>query len=286
MATDMTPNVTSIVSEPKTLADEYRPSVDHLVTEDDTPVDNIFSEKQQRLLTEPLYSSWQATVPFLALANVGMFHSIHQPPFVPDMFLSLNVEAPVDLFPKSNRSYFVWEYGKPPDVVIEIVSNREGNEDTAKIDGYARIGVPFYIIYDPELWLRFEPLRCYELRAGRYHLQSISTFLIKDIGLGLTLWNGVFEGNQNQWLRWTNLEGQLIPTGAESTETERYKTELERQRADQERQRADQERWHLDGNRSHQGLGHQPPAWTVHNRWKQPVLCGDRPRDGNRTLEN
>ena len=32
--------------------------VNALVTEDGEPVDNVFSEKQQRLLTEPLYSSW------------------------------------------------------------------------------------------------------------------------------------------------------------------------------------------------------------------------------------
>ena len=32
--------------------------MENLITEDDTPVDNILSEKQQRLLTEPLYSAW------------------------------------------------------------------------------------------------------------------------------------------------------------------------------------------------------------------------------------
>jgi hypothetical protein len=52
---------------------EIRPPLDDLVTEDDTPVDNMFSEKQQRLLTEPLYSSWDAGRPFLATANVGLF---------------------------------------------------------------------------------------------------------------------------------------------------------------------------------------------------------------------
>ena len=30
-----------------------------MVTEDDTPVDNWFSEKQRRLLVDPLYASWQ-----------------------------------------------------------------------------------------------------------------------------------------------------------------------------------------------------------------------------------
>ena len=53
---------------------ELRPCVDHIVTEDDTPVDNIFSEKQQRLLTEPLYSSWTPGRLFLAAANVGLFY--------------------------------------------------------------------------------------------------------------------------------------------------------------------------------------------------------------------
>jgi hypothetical protein len=34
------------------------PDIQGLITEDDTPVDNLPSEKQQRLLTEPLYSAW------------------------------------------------------------------------------------------------------------------------------------------------------------------------------------------------------------------------------------
>jgi hypothetical protein len=34
------------------------PDIQDLITEDDTPVDNLPSEKQQRLLTEPLYSAW------------------------------------------------------------------------------------------------------------------------------------------------------------------------------------------------------------------------------------
>jgi hypothetical protein len=33
-------------------------AVDNLVTEDEEPVDSLFSAKQQRLLVEPLYSSW------------------------------------------------------------------------------------------------------------------------------------------------------------------------------------------------------------------------------------
>jgi hypothetical protein len=88
---------------------EYLPAVEHLVTEDDTPVDNTFSEKQQRLLTESLYSSW-AGHQFVAMANVGLFFSVHQPPLVPDVLLSLDVTMPENLWLKSHRSYFIWEY--------------------------------------------------------------------------------------------------------------------------------------------------------------------------------
>ena len=66
--------------------------VEHIVTEDDEPVDNLYSEKQQRLLTEPLYSSWSPPAgqadtavprPFLAAANVGLFAAVSRPPLVP-----------------------------------------------------------------------------------------------------------------------------------------------------------------------------------------------------------
>ena len=69
---------------------ELRPVVDHLVTEDDTPVDSVFSEKQQRLLTEPLYSSWAGPGQqrsFVAMSNVGLFFAVRHPPLVPDVLV-------------------------------------------------------------------------------------------------------------------------------------------------------------------------------------------------------
>src|SRR5208282_1920376 len=83
---------------------ELRPNVDHLVTEDDTPVDNVFSEKQQRLLTESLHTSWPGPGegrPFVAMANVGLFYGIRLPAVVPDVLLSLDVALPLDVWPKN-----------------------------------------------------------------------------------------------------------------------------------------------------------------------------------------
>jgi hypothetical protein len=36
-----------------------------------------------------------------------------------------------------------------------------------------------------------------------------------DVGLGLTLWKGMFEGHTDTWLRWCDENGQAIPTGEE-----------------------------------------------------------------------
>ena len=103
------------------------PNLDDLVTEDGAPVDNIYTEKQQRLLTNPLYSSWVGPGEgrsFLVLANVGWFHTSGEPPLVPDTLLSLDVGPASDLRTKEGRSYFQWLIGKPPDVVLE--SSRTG----------------------------------------------------------------------------------------------------------------------------------------------------------------
>jgi hypothetical protein len=127
--------------------------VDQIVTEDDTPADNFQSAQQQRRLVEPLYSSEALPSPFIAEANVGLFYKLKADPIVPDMLLSLGVQRPEDFVQKQNRSYFVWEFGKVPEVCIEVVSNQEGNELTlsrkarqagkpCKKDLYAQIGVP------------------------------------------------------------------------------------------------------------------------------------------------
>jgi Uma2 family endonuclease len=222
-------------------ADEL-PRIDHLVTEDDEPVDNTFSEKQQRLLTESLYSSWTGPEPgrpFEVWANVGLFFGIRHPPLVPDVMLSLDVRIPDAMRLKQNRSYFVWEYGKPPDLVIEIVSNKKGNEAQDKLREYARIGVPYYSIFDPDRLLGKSILRVYELRAGQY-IRMTDPWMPM-LGIGLTLWTGSYEGRKEEWLRWRLKDGSLLPTGKEQAEQEHRRAEQEHRRAEQEHRRAEQE---------------------------------------------
>lgn len=205
-----------------------------IVTEDDTPVDNLPSAKQQRLLVESLYSSWQApdhSRPFLADTNVGVFATLQQLPLVPDVFLSLGVQVADDWWEKRNRSYFIKILGKPPDVVIEMVSNQEGGEEDHKLQRYARMGIPYYIIFDPINQLHHGILRVYE-RDGLDYVERDTPWL-PQVGLGLTLWEGTYEGKHEVWLRWCDREGNLILTGAENAAQERRAKEHERRAKEQ-----------------------------------------------------
>ena len=100
----------------------------------------------------------------------GLFAVPRNPAIVPDVLLSLDVTVPEDWW--RTRSYFVWEFGKAPDVVIEIVSNTKGEEQGTKRRDYARIGIPYYIVYDPRQHLRGDVLEVYELRAREYERRA------------------------------------------------------------------------------------------------------------------
>ncbi len=222
--------------------DAYERFMQTLVTEDDRPVDNLFSATQATLLVDSLYASWQHPRfgrRFIARGNIGVFYAFHQPPVVPDMFLSLDVVLPSDLLKKSHRSYFIWMYGKPPDVVVEIVSNTEGREEEpdGKLGIYEWIRVGRYIVYDPGQQTGDEPLRIYAYKDG--HLARTNETWFEEIGLGVTLWCGPYQGCEAPWLRWCDRDGAVVPTGEERAEAKRARAEAERKRAEAERERAE-----------------------------------------------
>lgn len=215
------------------------PAVDHIVTEDDTPVDNIFSAKLQRLLVQSLYLSYHPETTFLADANVGIFRTPQLPPIVPDVFLSLDVTLAENWYAKEHRTYFVWQFGKAPDVVIEIVSNNKGGENNRKLREYARLSIWYYAIYDPQRLIQDEPLIVYELTSTGYQIKE-NSFLDR-VGLGLTVWHGPFEGKDGDWLRWYGEDGELLLTGEEQVAQEQQRVDQERERADEAWQRVEQE---------------------------------------------
>jgi Uma2 family endonuclease len=203
------------MSEPLTLDPNQLPDISKLVLEDDTPLDSFINEKQQRLLTTVLYSGGDTgiTVPFIAAANVGLFSSVRQPGVAPDVFLSMNITGAEDWWERQVRSYLFWEFGKPPEIAIEIVSPTPGNELGTKLIDYARMRIPYYVVYDPLRELRGSTLRVFQLQNQSYVPKTDAWF--PEVGLGLTLWEGEFEKVTGTWLRWCYPSGAPIPTGDE-----------------------------------------------------------------------
>ena len=220
-------------AHPPLSADDIR-AVEHLVTEDDTPVPNRFSEKQRRLLTSSLYDSWDGPGrgrPFMVCANVGIFLHPREDPLVPDVFLSLDVEEIQDPWTKEGRSYFIWVYKKAPDVVIEVVSHQKRDEMAATFTRYARFGVPFYVSYDPLRLVQEEPVQVWQLTSGGAYSPCAYDSL-PGTGLGLRLWRGRFENLEATWLRWHDAPGELVLTGTEVAAQARDKANQARDRAD------------------------------------------------------
>jgi hypothetical protein len=150
---------------------------------------------------------------YLALSNVGWFYASGQPPLVPEVMLSLDVTLEHPPFAREGRSYFQWIYGKPPDLVIECVSDRRGDEESYKLQQYARQRLLYYVIFDPQNLLNGGVLRAYEMRRAKY--EPIDPRWFDVIGLGLTQWDGEYRGLNATWLRWCDREGKVLPTGAE-----------------------------------------------------------------------
>lgn len=226
---------------------EFWPDLTDIQIDDGKPVDNMYSERQMRLLVDSLYGSYKPPTgkPFLAVANVGMFHIWKKPPVVPDVLLSLDViPGGDDPHKKENLAYFFWIVGKPPEAVTEIVSNKEGGELGDKKDMYERLLIPYYIVWDQQALLGEERLHCFALDQNHRYRKTAPWFPM--IELGVTLWEGHFQDLTSEWLRWSQKDGGILLTGQELAEKHRLKAEQERQKAEQERQKAEQQRQRAD----------------------------------------
>ena len=228
------------------------PDTSRLVSKDDTPLD-FFTQSQARLLTSPLYASWSAPPldaggakrSFEVFANVGVFASVHEPPVVPDVMLSLDITLTNEFMRLPNSAYFLWEFGKFPEIVIEIISEGEDDELTQKISRYRQMGIKYCAVYDPEKQRSHAALRSYELRGDVY--VEIDSHVYAPIGLGLKEWHGKHERHVRTWLRWCTNDGRLIPTSEEhleeaqkyADEAQKYADEAQKRMTDGTRGRAE-----------------------------------------------
>jgi hypothetical protein len=137
-------------------------------------------------------------------------------------------------------SYVVWGEGNViPQWALQIVSKKPGGEYDEKLAIYQEMGVPYYVIFNPDYWRRdkHDPFEVYRLEQDRYVRQLSNPVWMPEIGLGIGMEMGSYEGGQpRQWLYWYDEQGQRLPAPGNVIERERQRTEMERQRAEQAEQ--------------------------------------------------
>ncbi|NJL89239.1 MAG: hypothetical protein HC916_05125 [Coleofasciculaceae cyanobacterium SM2_1_6] len=224
---------------------QYLPSSDELPDSDDTPVDNEDQNFLPNLLLFLLEHIWKDRQDWFFGADMGIYHttgSNPRIPVVPDGFLSLGVERRKR--GKSRGSYVTWEENYIiPVLVLEMVSHTYGKEYDQKLEIYQRLGVTYYVIYNPDFYQRDKhaPLEIYKLVAGQYQLQSGEPYWIPEAGLGLGRCVLPSDPLQREVLAWFDEENQRYLTPEEQLDLERQRIMAESQRAEAESQRAEAE---------------------------------------------
>mgnify|MGYP000483016736 CR=1 FL=1 len=217
------------------------PTQYELPCDDGIPMETERHKLQMELLTDPLY-------PWLAQREDGYFggnmflyfstEQIKNQDFRgPDVFVVLGV-------PKAERlSWVVWEEGKAPDVIIELISDSTANTDktTKKVVYQDQVRVPEYFWYDP---FNPEDFAGFRLDNGVYQplTEDEQGRLISErLGLALVRWQGVYKNNvDTTWLRWATLEGIVLPTAEEIAAQAQEEAAQAQQQATQAQQEATQ----------------------------------------------
>ena len=209
------------------------PSSDELIDSDDFPVDNEDQNFVPNVLLFLLKYAWERRTDWFFAINMGVYHTTGahpRVPVVPDGFLSLGVERRKG--GKSRKSYVLWEEnGIPPILTLEVVSQTPGGEYDDKLAIYAKLGVLYAIVYNPQFWRRdgHLPFEVYKLVEGAYALQVGEPFWMPELGLGLGRCPLPDDPLKREILSWYDATGDRYLNEAE---TQRQRAEAERQRAD------------------------------------------------------
>ncbi|WP_254564242.1 Uma2 family endonuclease [Oscillatoria sp. HE19RPO] len=229
------------------------PDAEELPSSDETPVDNELQNLIPTVLRAILIELWSNRLDWFFGINMGVYHATGDNPripIVPDGFLSLGVTRLKNA--GLRKSYIVWtENNIVPIWVLEVVSETYGAEYDEKMAVYAKLGVLYYVIYNPDFWRREnrDPLEIHKLIDGEYIRLSGEPVWIPEIGLGIGRGLGTFDRTQREWLYWYDEEGNRYPTPEEVAYRERQRAETERQNAETERQRAETERQRAETER-------------------------------------
>jgi Uma2 family endonuclease len=241
-----------------------------------------FHDLQPQLLSRTLRLSGYNSQEIYTASDLNLYYDLSHLQWYkrPDWFLVVGVPR---LYPGEGdgdrESYVIWQEKVSPIVIVEFLSpgteaddlgrfapkkKKESAQKTAdpnappsKFEVYEKIlKVPHYIVFNK----RGSILRYFQLIGDAYQEQEVATdnprIWIADLGVGLALWQGIFEGMPKTWLRWCDANGTVLLTDTETAlqgeaealkrqqqaELQREQAELEREQAELEREQAKLER--------------------------------------------
>jgi len=221
---------------------------------EDSGLPDEFHDLQPQLLSATLRLSSYAKDQIFTGTDLNLYYDVRQPQWYkrPDWFLVVGVPRLYD-GTDLRSSYVIWQEGVDPFVVVELLSPGTEKDDLGEYaalgegsgletpalsrstDAVPTVGngqttrvpprkwevyeqilrVPYYIVFSRYT----NRVRFFQLTGGRYQEQALDPtqprLWLPELGLGLGLWQGAFEGVTRHWLRWYDDQENWLPTDAE-----------------------------------------------------------------------
>lgn len=218
------------------------PTQDELPDGDGMPMETQRHKYQMDILIETLYGHVADRDDVYVGGDMFLYYSLEQirnQDFIgPDFFAVTGVSN------KERKSWVMWEEGKGPDVVIELLSHSTMNYDKKhKKQLYQdKLRVSEYFWFYP---FGVDDFAGFVLEDGTYQplkKDAKNRLICSCLNLALVTWEGNYRGIETTWLRWETIDGKLLPTDREVSEQERAIAEKEKAIAEQERAIAEQEK--------------------------------------------
>jgi Uma2 family endonuclease len=224
--------------------DHSLPTMDDLPSEDpkEPGLPDEFHGLQPQLLSRTLRLPQYSSREIYTASDMNLYYDLNHPSWHkrPDWFLAVGVPRLYD-GQRDRSSYVIWQERVAPTIVVEFLSPGTEAEDLGrfaarspkpkqaepdappgKFQVYEQIlKVPHYAVFDK----RDSRLRYFVLQAEAYQEQAIAPtnprLWIPELEIGLAIWQGLFEGLPQAWLRWCDADGTVLLTDTEIAEQER-----------------------------------------------------------------
>ena len=232
-------------TDPPLPAKDTLPTMYDLPSEnpEDSGLPDTFHFFQAELLNNTFSPSKYSQDEIFSAIDLNLYYDVTHTNWYkrPDWFASVGVSR---LYQEKDLrlSYVVWQERVNPFVVVELLSPGTEKEDLGettpdvtkpptKWQVYEQIlRIPYYVVFD-----RYEDrLRIFKLNGGHYKLLDLREprLWLDEIGIGIGIWLGNYQGIERLWLRWYDSENNWIPTPEEIAATEKQRAETEKQRAE------------------------------------------------------